>query len=87
MVALQVLPAAQAVGPVQPLPPHCPYFGEVATLVCVGGAEVVGAAEVGAAEVGAAELAGGVVVPPPPEGFVTTPPGPATEVVMEPDSM
>lgn len=87
---VQVLPAAQAVGPVQPCPPHCPYFGDVATLVDVGGEEVVGFA--GAEVVAGAELlAGGAALLegllPPEEGLMTTPPGPATEVVISPDSM
>lgn len=69
MEALQVEPAAQVVGPVQPWPPHWPYLG--ATPEPPVGAEV-GAAEVGAAEVGlavavgAAEDDGALPLPPEP---------------------
>ena len=31
-----MLPAAHVVGPVHPLPPHCPYFAATAVEVLVG---------------------------------------------------
>lgn len=41
---MHVLPAAQTVAPVQPVPPHCPYFGTVTPLtapVVAAAAEVL----------------------------------------------
>lgn len=89
LVALHVLPAAHTVGPDQPFPPHCPYLGAVATFVCVGGLEVVcvGGLEVVGTTVEPAVLDGVVALLLPPPGGLTTPPGPATEVVSSPDSM
>lgn len=78
-----MLPAAHTVAPVHPFPPHCPYFGAVATFVAVGGVEVVAAIE----EVAAAVLDATTLLLPPLEGLVTTPPGPATDLVITPDSM
>jgi hypothetical protein len=80
-----VEPAAQVVDPVYPVPPHWPYLGMRAPVT----AEVV-AAELLVLEVdviSVVDVAGLVVVPlPDPEVVTTTPPGPATPVVREPDS-
>lgn len=78
-----MLPATQTVAPVHPFPPHCPYFGAAATLVCVGGVEVVAAAEEDTAVLEGAVLDTAALL----EGLVTTPPGPATDLVSSPDSM
>lgn len=92
-----MLPAAHTVGPDQPLPPHCPHLGAVATFVCVGGLEVVSVGGLEVVCVGGLEvvdttdepavLDGVMVLLLSPPGGLTTPPGPATEVVSSPDSM
>lgn len=84
------MPATQAPEPVHPVPPHCEYLGklpeaaalEVEALVPLVDVErVVGAVVVICEiEVGALLLLGE-------ELLTTTPPGPATDVVKDPDSI
>jgi len=77
---LQVLPATQTVPPVHPCPPHCPHFGTVTT-------GTLGVGVAAAVELATAVLGFALVTSVVPTGSVMTlPPGPATEVVMEPDS-
>lgn len=73
---MQVEPAAQTVGPVQPAPPHCPYLvcvaPEAEVVVVTGGLEedvvpevgVLGFDVVPTVVVGAAEVVGGGAAPP-----------------------
>ena len=74
LTSVQVKPASHSVGPVQPMPPHCPYWATVpaaevpdaaGALVDTTGdeAEVTGPDAAGAEEAGAAVAApGGAVV-------------------------
>jgi hypothetical protein len=79
---VQVVPSTQAPLPVHPEPPHCEYFVRLpagaggaaealATALCVEVTSVVAATEEGAA----------LLLP------AAAPPGPATDVVRDPDSM
>lgn len=59
---MQVDPAAQTVGPVYPIPPHCPYFATVAPPVGAETGTLVVGFETGGDDTGAApeELPAGV---------------------------
>ena len=82
MEKVQVVPATQVPEPVHPVPPHCEYLGklpEAAALEVEALAPWVDVERV----VGALLLT--VVLGE--ELLTTTPPGPATDVVRDPDSI
>jgi len=81
-----VLPATQTVPPVHRCPPHCPHFGTVTTGTL--GVGVAAAVELATAVLVATAVLGFALVTSvvPTGSVMTLPPGPATEVVMEPDS-
>lgn len=92
MEKVQLVPVTQAPEPVHPVPPHCEYLGKLpaaavleveALAVVVDVERVVGAVVVTfETEVGAL-----LAVEPGEELLTTTPPGPATDVVKDPDSI
>lgn len=94
---MQVLPETQVVEPLYPIPPHWPYLAtgvppedaDVAAavlLVLAVVVEVFNVVELAEALTDEEDLAEVVVALPDPPVVTTTPPGPATLVVREPDS-
>lgn len=77
---MQVVPSTQAPLPVHPEPPHCEYFVSVPPVVG-GAAEALGTALVEVTSVVEAADEGAALLLP------AAPPGLATDVVREPDSM